>query len=109
MIFYLENVNQCNDLNRFFYKKQSLQELGGIKQMVEKEIKEKNVLSLVGAGKMTIRHGAKLLGMDYWTFRKLMEEHEIPTVTGYTVDELEKDLKTLHRLMPREKTDDSRR
>ena len=77
--------------------------------MVEKEIKEKNVLSLVGAGKMTIRHGAKLLRMDYWTFRKLMEEHEIPTVTGYTVDELEKDLKTLHRLMPREKTDDSRR
>ncbi|MCZ6679662.1 MAG: UPF0175 family protein [Candidatus Poribacteria bacterium] len=77
--------------------------------MEEQEIQQKNVLSLVGAGKMTIRHGAKLLGMDYWSFRKLMEKHQIPTVTGYTVDEFAQELETLQQVMPRKKTDESRR
>lgn len=77
--------------------------------MVEKSIDPKEILSLVGAGKMTIRHGAKLVGIDYWAFRKLMAEHSIPAVTGYTIDELEQDKETLQRLMPQKETDESHR
>jgi predicted HTH domain antitoxin len=62
----------------------------------EKELKEEIAVMLFAKNKLTLAQAAKFAGMDRLSFHHLLASRKIPL--NYNVDDLEHDIKTLHKL-----------
>lgn len=71
-----------------------LAHLGENSREVEEHVAQAVLLHLVAAGRITASYAAEILGMDYRTMLRLMEQYQIPTI-NYDADEVEREVEFL--------------